>query len=94
MDLLEQKTVVFGRSLSDRNQTDLEMKQAHSCGGHFIRDDPAGFDAPLFSITAKEAAGMDPVQRWTLEVSYRAFENGQSELLWMNNSFFRVLTVY
>ncbi|KPM43172.1 Lovastatin diketide synthase LovF [Neonectria ditissima] len=49
--------------------------QLHSSSGHFIRQDPAGFDAPLFGLTAKEAASMDPVQRWTLEVSYRAFEN-------------------
>lgn len=52
--------------------------QFHGPGGHFIRQDPAGFDAPLFSLTAKEAAAMDPVQRRTLEVSFRAFENGQS----------------
>lgn len=57
--------------------TNKERNQSHSCGGHFIRQDPASFDAPLFSITAKEAASMDPVQRWTLEVAYRAFENGQ-----------------
>ncbi|PGH18371.1 hypothetical protein AJ79_00437 [Helicocarpus griseus UAMH5409] len=47
----------------------------HSRGGHFIREDQTGFDAPFFGITAKEAASMDPMQRWTLEVSYRAFEN-------------------
>ncbi|KAK2797957.1 polyketide synthase [Onygenales sp. PD_10] len=45
------------------------------CGGHFIQQDLASFDAPFFGITAKEAAYMDPVQRSTLEVSYRAFEN-------------------
>ncbi|KAK3934109.1 hypothetical protein QBC46DRAFT_368419 [Diplogelasinospora grovesii] len=44
-------------------------------GGYFIRDDPAAFDAPFFSISAKEAAALDPMQRWTLETSYRAFEN-------------------
>ncbi|KAI6268439.1 Type I Iterative PKS [Pyricularia oryzae] len=44
-------------------------------GGHFITEDPAVFDAPFFSVTAKEAASMDPLQRWTLEASYRAFEN-------------------
>ncbi|KAH6609746.1 putative polyketide synthase [Trichoderma cornu-damae] len=43
-------------------------------GGHFIKQDVATFDAPFFSITAKEAASMDPMQRWTLETSYRAFE--------------------
>ncbi|PYI24168.1 ketoacyl-synt-domain-containing protein [Aspergillus violaceofuscus CBS 115571] len=38
--------------------------------------DPGYFDAPFFSITAKEAAGMDPAQRLLLEVAYEAFENG------------------
>ncbi|KAI0451357.1 hypothetical protein F5B21DRAFT_528029 [Xylaria acuta] len=44
-------------------------------GGYFIKDDPGAFDAPFFSVTAAEAASMDPMQRWTLEASYRAFEN-------------------
>ncbi|KAL7945550.1 putative polyketide synthase [Trichoderma barbatum] len=43
-------------------------------GAHFITEDIAGFDAPFFSVTAKEAAAMDPMQRLTLEASYRAFE--------------------
>ncbi|KAL2174429.1 polyketide synthase [Thermothelomyces heterothallicus CBS 202.75] len=47
----------------------------HGKGGHFINEDLAAFDAPFFSLTAKEAAAMDPMQRWTLETSYRAFEN-------------------
>lgn len=42
--------------------------------GHFIDDDVAAFDAPFFSVTSKEAKAMDPMQRWTLEASYRAFE--------------------
>ncbi|KAI0804310.1 hypothetical protein GGR55DRAFT_691161 [Xylaria sp. FL0064] len=46
-----------------------------STGGYFIKDDPGAFDAPFFSITAAEAASMDPMQRWTLEAAYRAFEN-------------------
>ncbi|KEY72258.1 hypothetical protein S7711_00257 [Stachybotrys chartarum IBT 7711] len=46
-----------------------------STGGGFLRDDPAAFDAPFFSITSKEAAAMDPQQRWLLETSYRALEN-------------------
>ncbi|PWY89876.1 polyketide synthase [Aspergillus heteromorphus CBS 117.55] len=44
--------------------------------GFFLDEDPARFDAPFFSITAKEAAGMDPAQRLLLEVAYEAFENG------------------
>ncbi|GLA40798.1 type I Iterative Polyketide synthase (PKS) [Aspergillus niger] len=43
--------------------------------GFFLEEDPARFDAPFFSITAKEAAGMDPAQRLLLEVAYEAFEN-------------------
>ncbi|KAK7221935.1 hypothetical protein V2G26_009938 [Clonostachys chloroleuca] len=44
-------------------------------GGHFLNDDVQAFDAPFFSVTVKEAASMDPMQRWTLEASYRALEN-------------------
>ncbi|BCS16170.1 polyketide synthase [Aspergillus luchuensis] len=44
--------------------------------GFFLAEDPSRFDAPFFSITSKEAAGMDPVQRILLEVAYEAFENG------------------
>ncbi|OQE34925.1 hypothetical protein PENCOP_c015G04031 [Penicillium coprophilum] len=43
-------------------------------GGHFLNEDLGAFDAPFFSVTAQEAAAMDPMQRWTLEESYRAFE--------------------
>lgn len=46
-----------------------------SRGAHFINGDPGAFDAPFFSITTKEAASMDPQQRWTLETTYRAMEN-------------------
>ncbi|KAK3937139.1 hypothetical protein QBC46DRAFT_294875 [Diplogelasinospora grovesii] len=46
-----------------------------SRGAHFLKQDPAAFDAPFFSITAKEAAAMDPQHRLTLETAYRAFEN-------------------
>ncbi|KAI0405747.1 hypothetical protein F4802DRAFT_561870 [Xylaria palmicola] len=46
-----------------------------SRGGHFLKQDPMAFDAPFFSITAKEAAAMDPQHRICLEESYRAFEN-------------------
>ncbi|KAK5807537.1 hypothetical protein VI817_001795 [Penicillium citrinum] len=44
--------------------------------GFFLQEDPSRFDAPFFSITAKEAAGMDPAQRLLLEVAYETFENG------------------
>ncbi|KAJ5175572.1 uncharacterized protein N7482_001449 [Penicillium canariense] len=44
--------------------------------GFFLKEDPSCFDAPFFSITAKEAAGMDPAQRLLLEVAYETFENG------------------
>ncbi|RMD42161.1 hypothetical protein DV735_g2940, partial [Chaetothyriales sp. CBS 134920] len=43
--------------------------------GFFLEDDISLFDAPFFSITAKEASGMDPMQRILLEVSYETFEN-------------------
>ncbi|OJJ02001.1 hypothetical protein ASPVEDRAFT_887593 [Aspergillus versicolor CBS 583.65] len=43
--------------------------------GYFLQQDIAHFDAPFFSVTAKEAASMDPMKRMLLEVSYESFEN-------------------
>ncbi|KAI8953117.1 hypothetical protein F4801DRAFT_576840 [Xylaria longipes] len=58
------------------HNTELAKRnKLYARGGYFIKDDPGGFDAPFFSVTAAEAASMDPMQRWTLEASYRAFEN-------------------
>ncbi|KAK4210095.1 lovastatin diketide synthase LovF, partial [Rhypophila decipiens] len=54
---------------------DQKIGKLNVSGGHFIQEDLAVFDAPFFSITAKEAIAMDPQQRWALEVSYHAFEN-------------------
>ncbi|KAL7823910.1 polyketide synthase [Trichoderma gracile] len=53
---------------------DTNASKPYARGAHFITDDVACFDAPFFSVTAKEAAAMDPMQRMTLETSYRAFE--------------------
>ena len=36
------------------------------------------FDAPLFAVSAAEAAAMDPQERGLLETTYRAFENGKA----------------
>ncbi|KAI0451923.1 hypothetical protein F5B21DRAFT_485082 [Xylaria acuta] len=47
----------------------------HALGGHFINEDPSLFDATFFSISAKEAASMDPQHRWAMEAVYHAFEN-------------------
>ncbi|CAH0020350.1 unnamed protein product [Clonostachys rhizophaga] len=47
----------------------------HSRGGYSLKGDPGVFDASFFSISAQEAAAMDPQQRWALETSYRALEN-------------------
>ncbi|KAI1827688.1 lovastatin nonaketide synthase [Xylaria intraflava] len=43
--------------------------------GFFLEQDIATFDAPFFSVTPKEASGMDPAKRLLLEVAYEAFEN-------------------
>jgi acyl transferase domain-containing protein len=51
-------------------------------GGHFIADDPARFDAPFFSIQPAEAECMDPQQRFLLETSYHALENGMCNSAW------------
>ncbi|KAI1120480.1 hypothetical protein F5Y10DRAFT_289649 [Nemania abortiva] len=55
-------------------------------GGHFVKQDPAVFDAPFFSMTPGEAAAMDPSQRWALETSYLAFENAGISLEKLNGS--------
>ncbi|KAL8934369.1 MAG: hypothetical protein Q9211_005259 [Gyalolechia sp. 1 TL-2023] len=47
-----------------------------SQGGYFLQQDISHFDAPFFSMTAKEAAVMDPMKRLLLEVSYESIENG------------------
>ncbi|RAL08511.1 polyketide synthase [Aspergillus homomorphus CBS 101889] len=44
-------------------------------GGHFLQEDVSRFDAAFFSISADEAAAMDPQQRHLLEVTYAALEN-------------------
>lgn len=44
-------------------------------GGHFIRGNLGAFDAPFFSITAEEAACMDPQHRHLLETTYHALED-------------------
>ena len=51
--------------------------QLTTTSGFFLEQDVSTFDAPFFSVTAKEAAGMDPAKRLLLEVAYEAFENGE-----------------
>lgn len=41
-----------------------------------MEQDIAAFDAPFFTVNAREAAGMDPAKRLLLEVAYETFENG------------------
>ncbi|KAK2740850.1 pksn polyketide synthase for alternapyrone biosynthesis [Colletotrichum kahawae] len=48
--------------------------QICTTSGHFL-DNVSSFDAPFFSISANEAASMDPMQRLGLEIGYEAFEN-------------------
>ncbi|TLD08012.1 hypothetical protein PspLS_12072 [Pyricularia sp. CBS 133598] len=47
----------------------------HTIHGCFLGEDVSLFDAPFFSITAQEAACMDPMKRLLLEVSYESLEN-------------------
>lgn len=51
--------------------------QVQPTSGFFLQQDISLFDAPFFSISAKEAMGMDPMQRQLLEVAYECFENGE-----------------
>jgi acyl transferase domain-containing protein len=55
----------------------LTLSQINSKAGHFIQEDIAAFDASFFSLTPTEVACMDPLQRWLLETSYEALENGK-----------------
>lgn len=59
-------------------QTDALQSKLSTTSGFFLQEDVSLFDAPFFSTTAKEAAGMDPAKRLLLEVAYEAFENGET----------------
>ena len=54
--------------------------QIQPISGFFLDQDVSLFDAPFFSITAKEAMGMDPMQRQLLEIAYECFENGELQI--------------
>nr|ALQ32756.1 putative polyketide synthase [Fusarium aywerte] len=78
-DVLQSRRNLMTKWPENRVKTDSFAKNNHQkwngSGGHFIKEDVAAFDAPFFSVTAKEASTMDPMQRWTLEAAYHAFEN-------------------
>ncbi|KAH7329671.1 hypothetical protein B0I35DRAFT_507893 [Stachybotrys elegans] len=56
-------------------QKDSSKAGLSSPYGNFLREEPAVFDAPFFSITSQDAASMDPQQRWLLEGAYHALES-------------------
>ncbi|ORX95044.1 BcPKS1, polyketide synthase [Clohesyomyces aquaticus] len=60
---------------SFHNANRSETSSISARGSHFLAEHPAAFDASFFSITANEAASMDPQQRMLLETTFRAFEN-------------------
>ncbi|OAK94597.1 KR domain-containing protein [Phaeosphaeriaceae sp. SRC1lsM3a] len=53
-----------------------EKGAIHTQHGYFLEEDPAYFDASLFSLTEQEAQRTDPQQRLLLEVVFECFENG------------------
>ncbi|TGO27881.1 hypothetical protein BPAE_0035g00240 [Botrytis paeoniae] len=55
--------------------------------GHFLKGDIGAFDAPFFSMPSEEAACMDPMQRWLLEVTYEALKNVGMSLQEVNGSY-------
>ncbi|KAI8627782.1 putative polyketide synthase [Xylariaceae sp. FL1651] len=44
-------------------------------GAHWMKEDPALFDASVISMTASEAAALDPQLRMLLEVTFECLEN-------------------
>lgn len=46
-------------------------------GANFLKGPPGAFDAPFFSFTPSEAKSLDPQQRFALECTYEALENGK-----------------
>ncbi|PFH62219.1 hypothetical protein XA68_14498 [Ophiocordyceps unilateralis] len=71
-------------SFHDRGTKSLNTM--HARGAHFLSQDPGRFDAPFFSITAKEAAAIDPQHRLSLEAAYHAFESAGMTLEQMRGS--------
>ncbi|EGC40933.1 iterative type I polyketide synthase [Histoplasma capsulatum var. duboisii H88] len=47
----------------------------HVKGGHFLSEDPLGFDAGFFRISQTEVLTLDPQQRLVMENVYHALEN-------------------
>ncbi|OQE39163.1 hypothetical protein PENCOP_c007G08846 [Penicillium coprophilum] len=58
------------------NENSERKGKINNKGGHYLRHNLAHFDAPFFRITANEAKAMDPQQRFLLEITYEALENG------------------
>ncbi|KAL3482091.1 hypothetical protein BJX99DRAFT_252807 [Aspergillus californicus] len=60
----------------------------NACGGHFIREDIAAFDATFFGVNPVEAQAMDPQQRLMLEIAYESFQNAgiTMDSLWGSNT--------
>jgi acyl transferase domain-containing protein len=48
--------------------------------GGFVRQPIDGLDAPFFRISPREAAGIDPMQRWLMEVSWEALEDAGQDV--------------
>ncbi|WP_435826066.1 acyltransferase domain-containing protein [Nocardiopsis alba] len=53
----------------------LSPERGHDWGGYL--DDVAGFDAPFFGLSPREAVATDPQQRLMLELGWEAVENAR-----------------
>ncbi|KAJ5142667.1 Fum1p [Penicillium bovifimosum] len=73
--------------------SETKPRSIRTTKGYFLKDDPMCFDADFFSITAPEAARMDPQQRQLLEVVWECLESA-GETNWRGKEIGCFIGVY